>query len=108
MLAGLADEGIGLAGADLVVGTSAGAIVGAQVTSGASLAGLYQAQLPPPGADRARPAAGQTGRTYRARARMASWSRWPGTHCSGSPIVSSNRPAGSPIAPGGGPPSCSS
>jgi NTE family protein len=51
LLAGLAAEGVDLTGADLVVGTSAGAIVGAQVTSGASLAGLYQAQLAPPGAD---------------------------------------------------------
>jgi NTE family protein len=51
LLAGLADEGMELTGADLVVGTSAGAIVGAQVTSGASLAGLYQAQLAPPGAE---------------------------------------------------------
>ena len=51
LLAGLSDGGIGLTGADLVVGTSAGAIVGAQVTSGASLTGLYRAQLAPPGAE---------------------------------------------------------
>lgn len=48
MLAGLAAEGIDLTSADLVVGTSAGAIVGAQVTSGASIADLYQEQLAPP------------------------------------------------------------
>jgi NTE family protein len=51
LLAGLADRGLGLAGADLVIGTSAGALAGAQVTSGASLAGLYQAQIAPDGVD---------------------------------------------------------
>jgi len=51
LLAGLADEGLDLAGAGLIVGTSAGAVVGAQVTSGASLAGLHEAQLGPPGSE---------------------------------------------------------
>ncbi|HEY7433423.1 MAG TPA: patatin-like phospholipase family protein [Streptosporangiaceae bacterium] len=48
LLAGLAGRGIDLTGADLVVGTSAGSVVGAQITSGAALAELYQAQLAPP------------------------------------------------------------
>ena len=45
MLAGLAEAGIELTSADLVVGTSAGSVVGAQILSGASLADLYAAQL---------------------------------------------------------------
>ncbi len=45
LLAGLAERGIDLAGADLLVGTSAGAIVGAQITSGIPLPELYAAQL---------------------------------------------------------------
>jgi len=45
MLAGLAEAGIDLTSADLVVGTSAGSVVGAQILSGASLADLYAAQL---------------------------------------------------------------
>jgi NTE family protein len=48
LLAGLAEQGIDLTGADLVVGTSAGSVVGAQITSGAPLDALYQAQLAPP------------------------------------------------------------
>jgi NTE family protein len=48
LLAGLAERGTDLRAADLVVGTSAGAVVGAQITSGADLAALYAAQLEPP------------------------------------------------------------
>jgi NTE family protein len=51
LLAGLAERGIDLTGADLVVGTSAGSVVGAQITSGTSLTELYQAQLAPPNGD---------------------------------------------------------
>jgi NTE family protein len=51
LLAGLAERGLDLAGADLVIGTSAGALTGAQVTSGVSLAELYQAQITPDGVD---------------------------------------------------------
>src|SRR5215813_9988318 len=47
LLAGLAAHGVDLAAADLVVGTSAGALAGAQVTSGIPLAELYQAQCAP-------------------------------------------------------------
>jgi NTE family protein len=48
MLAGLAARGVDLTTADLVIGTSAGSVVGAQVTSQAPLAQLYEAQLGPP------------------------------------------------------------
>jgi NTE family protein len=47
LLAGLAESGTDLSGADLVVGTSAGSVVGAQLTSGAELAALYERQLAP-------------------------------------------------------------
>jgi NTE family protein len=47
LVAGLADAGVDLSGADLVVGTSAGSVVGAQLTSGAELVALYERQLEP-------------------------------------------------------------
>lgn len=47
ILAGLAERGVTLATADLVVGTSAGSVVGAQVCSGAPVEDLYAAQLRP-------------------------------------------------------------
>ena len=47
ILKGLADEGVDLSAADLVVGTSAGSVVGAQITSGHSLEELYATQLEP-------------------------------------------------------------
>ncbi len=47
ILKGLADEGVDLSTADLVVGTSAGSVVGAQVTGGQSLDDLYAGQLEP-------------------------------------------------------------
>ena len=48
MLAGLAEAGGRPVGADLVVGTSADLVVGAQVTSGAELEALFAGQLQPP------------------------------------------------------------
>jgi NTE family protein len=48
LLAGLAETGTDLTGADLVIGTSAGSVVGAQVTSGAGLEAMYARQLEPP------------------------------------------------------------
>ncbi|MEA2628802.1 MAG: hypothetical protein QOJ10_1262 [Chloroflexota bacterium] len=45
LLAGLAEAGIDLTAADLVVGTSAGSVVGAQILSGVPLEDLYAAQL---------------------------------------------------------------
>ena len=51
LLAGLAAGGLDLAAADLVIGTSAGALAGAQVTSSTGLAELYRAQINPDGVD---------------------------------------------------------
>jgi NTE family protein len=48
LIAGLAGRGLQLADADLVVGTSAGSVVGADITSGHDLEDLYQRQLAPP------------------------------------------------------------
>ncbi|MFV2011894.1 MULTISPECIES: patatin-like phospholipase family protein [unclassified Micromonospora] len=47
VLSGLARAGVELGGADLVIGTSAGAVVGAQLCSGADPARLYAGQLVP-------------------------------------------------------------
>jgi NTE family protein len=48
LLAGLAEKGIDLTAADLVVGTSAGSVVGAQIVGGPTLQDLYSAQLADP------------------------------------------------------------
>jgi NTE family protein len=48
LLAGLADAGLDLTDADTVIGTSAGSVVGAQLTSGSSLQELYAEQLAEP------------------------------------------------------------
>ena len=48
VLSGLAEAGVDLSGADLVVGTSAGSVVGAQLTAGAELEAMYGRQLEPP------------------------------------------------------------
>jgi NTE family protein len=53
LLAGLAEAGVDLTGADLVVGTSAGSVVGAQVTCGGDLGELFERQLRPPSEERA-------------------------------------------------------
>lgn len=45
VLAGLADAGVDLSGANAVIGTSAGAFVGAALAGGANLERLYAAQL---------------------------------------------------------------
>ncbi|WP_372667790.1 patatin-like phospholipase family protein [Amycolatopsis kentuckyensis] len=47
LLTGLAEHGQDLTGADLLVGTSAGSVVAAQVTSGVALAELYARQADP-------------------------------------------------------------
>ena len=49
ILAGLADRGIDLTDAGVVIGTSAGSVVGVDVRSGASMAELYEIQTRPPG-----------------------------------------------------------
>ncbi len=48
LLFGLAEAGVDLTTADRIVGTSAGSIVGAQITSEVGLAELYRRQLLPP------------------------------------------------------------
>lgn len=53
LLWGLAEAGVDLTGADRIVGTSAGSIVGAQVTSATALSDLYDRQLLPPSTDTA-------------------------------------------------------
>jgi len=47
MLAGLAAAGVAIGRADMVVGTSAGSVVGAQLCSGVPLEDLYERQLRP-------------------------------------------------------------
>ncbi len=48
LLAGLAEKGVDLTSPDVVVGTSAGSVVGAQVLSGPSIEELYAEQLADP------------------------------------------------------------
>lgn len=48
ILAGLAEAGVDLSDADLIVGTSAGSVVGAQLATGLAIEERYQAQLLPP------------------------------------------------------------
>jgi NTE family protein len=48
ILKGLADAGVDVTGADTVIGTSAGSVVGAQVTGARSLDEVYETQLAPP------------------------------------------------------------
>jgi NTE family protein len=48
MLCGLRDQGVDLTEADLIVGTSAGAVVGAQIATGVDPEERYAAQLVPP------------------------------------------------------------
>ncbi len=50
IIAGLAEHGVDLADADLVVGTSAGSVVGVDVRSGRGIADYYQEQTAPPSA----------------------------------------------------------
>jgi NTE family protein len=77
LLAGLADGGIDLTSADLVVGTSAGSAVAAQVLSGASLEELYLAQLAEPKGEIAAKMGAGT------RVRFVISSIWPGDERAG-------------------------
>src|SRR5258708_26038121 len=47
LLLGLHEVGIGVTDADLIIGTSAGSVVGAQITSGLNLEDLYALQIRP-------------------------------------------------------------
>ncbi|MET7946811.1 patatin-like phospholipase family protein [Micromonospora sp. NPDC005324] len=51
LLAGLVERGVPVTEADLVVGTSAGSVVGAQVCSGLSVERFYAEQLAPPSSE---------------------------------------------------------
>jgi len=51
LLAGLAAAGVDLLSADVIVGTSAGSVVGAQITSATPLKALYLRQLEPPSSE---------------------------------------------------------
>src|SRR5215217_3087896 len=67
LIAGLSDAGVDVTEADLIIGTSAGATVAAQITSGTPPAALYAAVL----AEMPRPPAGDA-ESDRGRARSAS------------------------------------
>ncbi len=84
LIAGLAELGIDLAAADVIIGTSAGSVVGADLASGQDPEALYQAQLAPPAPEpAARMGWGVIGRLLwimntsrdpmRARARVGHW-----------------------------------
>jgi NTE family protein len=84
LITGLAALGIDLAAADVIIGTSAGAVVGADLTSGQPLEAVYQAQLEPPAPEPAVRLGGKvlsrllwiTGTSrdpVRARARIGAW-----------------------------------
>jgi NTE family protein len=84
VIAGLADLGIDLTAADVIIGTSAGSVVGADITCGQEPEVLYRAQLAPPDPEpAARIGWGLIGRLtwvmntsrdpVRARARIGRW-----------------------------------
>ena len=47
ILLGLHDTGVDVRGADIIIGTSAGSVVGAQIASGTDLESLFASQLTP-------------------------------------------------------------
>ena len=47
ILAGLHDAGVDVRGADIIIGTSAGSVVGAQISSGTELESLFASQITP-------------------------------------------------------------
>lgn len=84
LIAGLAERGIDLAAADVIIGTSAGSVVGVDIACGQEPEALYEAQLAPPDPEPAtRIGWGLLGRLMwvmstkrdpvRARARIGSW-----------------------------------
>ena len=72
VVAGLAEYGLDLSAADVVVGTSAGSAVGAQLLSGSPVADLYAEQLRDPTGERA------SAMSFGALARFLIAGAWPG------------------------------
>ena len=104
LIAGLADLGIDLAAADVIIGTSAGSVVGADITCGQEPEALYQAQLAPPDPEpAARIGWGIIGRLLwvmstsrdpvRARARIGHWALAAPHHAGGRPAQGVRGPA---------------
>ena len=81
ILVGLARAGVDVTDAETVVGTSAGSVVGSQVTSGQPLESLYAEQLAPPDA---RSAAGSAGWPRSSWSRRTSCPAAAATSCAGS------------------------
>jgi NTE family protein len=48
IITGLRDAGVDVRGADIIIGTSAGSVVGAQISTGTDLENLFASQLTPP------------------------------------------------------------
>ena len=108
LLAGLADAGVDLSSADLVVGTSAGSVVGAQLTSGADVEMLYARQLEPPTEEKvARMTRSMLAQfawaMLRTRGDSAAFRRRIGSGCSSRSCNSSAPPAARPALAGGSP-----
>src|SRR4051812_17121752 len=61
LLFGLRELGADLTGAELIVGTSAGSIVGAQIATGVDLETLYQQEIRPPDPAQTQPQAADLG-----------------------------------------------
>ncbi|WP_331283979.1 hypothetical protein [Streptomyces sp. H39-S7] len=104
MIAGLAEAGVDLGTADLVVGTSAGSIVGAQLTSGRlGVEELYERQLVDP---RGRPSPGSaagsspgtSGPRHAPRTRRPISCAWATSRVPRAPPP---RRSGAPPSPGG-------
>jgi hypothetical protein len=103
VLAGLAAAGVDLRAADVVVGTSAGSSVGAQVTSGTGLEELYERQVSGPATEiPARLGIGAPGRYTSAMVRHRKHPEAGRAHlgAAGAPRRRrSRRPSGAPSSP---------
>ena len=87
LLTGLHEAGVDLTEADLVVGTSAGSVVGAQVTTGMGLDDLYRRQLEPP----------ETGRLARVGPRVLAGWLLAGLLARGDPAAFGRRVGGASV-----------
>lgn len=61
IITGLYENGVDVRNADIIIGTSAGALVGAQITSGTDLESLFASQLTPVASKERRRASDPTG-----------------------------------------------